>query len=69
MSIKGQGHFLTLAKGHLQIKCKFNFLSNHLTSQSQILYVVSLGWGNKMYINGQGHMTKMAAMAINSENL
>ena len=22
VSIKGQGHFLTLAKGHLQIKCK-----------------------------------------------
>ena len=21
VSIKGQGHFLTLAKGHLQIKC------------------------------------------------
>ena len=23
----------------------------------------------KVYINGQGHMTKMAAMAINSKNL
>ena len=25
--------------------------------------------GKKVYINGQGHMTKMAAMAINSKNL
>ena len=23
----------------------------------------------KVYINGQGHMTKMAAMAVNSKNL
>ena len=23
----------------------------------------------KVYINGQGHMTKMAAMAINSKNM
>ena len=23
----------------------------------------------KVYINGQGHMTKMAAMAINTKNL
>ena len=25
--------------------------------------------GTKVYINGPGHMTKMAAMAINSKNL
>ena len=25
--------------------------------------------GIKVYINGQGHMTKMAAMAINSKNI
>ena len=25
--------------------------------------------GKKVYINGLGHMTKMAAMAINSKNL
>ena len=25
--------------------------------------------GKKVYINGQGHMTKMAAMAVNSKNL
>ena len=68
MSIKGQGHFLTLVKGHLQLNVKLYFLNNPLTNQSQILYVVSLGW-TKVYINGQGHMTKMATMAINSKNL
>ena len=26
-------------------------------------------WGKKVYINGQGHITKMAAMAINRKNL
>ena len=43
MSIQGQGHLLTLAKGHLHIKFKLNFLRNHFTNQSQILYVVSFG--------------------------
>ena len=39
----------------------------HLANQSQTLYGVSLGEGMKVYING--HMTKMAAMAVNSKNL
>ena len=70
MSINGQGHFLTLAKGQLQIIVKLNFLSNRLTNQSHILYVVSFKGGEtKIYISGQGLMTKMAAMAINSKNL
>ena len=29
------------------------------------IYLVSWEEGKKVYINGQGHMTKMAAMAIN----
>ena len=35
------------AKGHLHIELKLNFLRNHLTFESQILYVVSLGMGNE----------------------
>ena len=69
MSIKGQGHFLTLPKVIYKLNVKLNFLSNRLTNQSQILYVVSLGWGVKVYTNCQGYMTKMAAMAINSKIL
>ena len=45
--IKGQGHFLTLAKGYYKSNVKLNFFSNHLTKQRQILYGVSLGWRNK----------------------
>ena len=43
---------------------KLNFLRNHCTNQSQILYVLSLGRGTKVCINAPGHMTKMAAMPI-----
>ena len=32
-------------------------------------FQTSLKGGTKVYINGPGHMTKMAAMAINSKNL
>ena len=44
-------------------------LRNHCTNQSQILYVLSLGRGTKVCINGPGHMTKMAAMPIYGKNL
>ena len=37
--------------------------------QSQTICGALLGRGMKVYINGQGHMTKMAAMAINSIKL
>ena len=47
MSIQGQGHLLTLAKGHLHIKFQTEFSQKHFTNQNQILYVVSLGRGNQ----------------------
>ena len=50
----------------------FKHLSgNRLSSQSQTFCEAKLGSGNEsMYkINGQGHMAKMATMAINSKNL
>ena len=68
MSIQGQGHLLTLAKGPLHIKFKTYFLRNHFTNQSQILYVESLRRGNRVCINGLGHMTKKAAMPIYGKN-
>ena len=39
--------FLDLGQRSFTNKIKLNFLSNHLTNQSQILYVVSLEWRNK----------------------
>ena len=64
MSIQCQGHLLILTKGDLHINLKLNFLRNHFTNQSQILYAVSLGRGNQSLYNHAGHMTKMAAMPI-----
>ena len=37
--IQGQGHLFTLAKGHLHMKIKLAFLSNHLAIFSQILNI------------------------------
>ena len=37
VSIEGQGNFLTLAHGHLLMKIKLAFLSNHWAIFSQIL--------------------------------
>ena len=39
------------------------FLRNHWADWSQISYEVSTG-GSKVYSNGPGHMTKMAAMPV-----
>ena len=36
VSIEGQGHFLTLAQGHLHMEIKLAFLSNHWAIFSQI---------------------------------
>ena len=41
---------------------------NRLANQSQILCGASLGRGNESYVNGPGHMTKMAAMPIYGKN-
>ena len=51
---------------YMTIIFKHFLLWNHLVNQSQTLCGALLGRGNE---NGQGHMTKMAAMAINSKNL
>ena len=39
VSIEGQGHFLTLAQGHLHMKIKLTFLKNHWAIFNQILNV------------------------------
>ena len=41
---------------------------NRLANQSQILCGASWEGGTKVYINGPGHMTKMAAMPIYGKN-
>ena len=51
---------------HISIIMKHLLPWNCLANQSQTSYMEH-PWegGKKVYINGQGHMTKMAAMAIN----
>ena len=44
VSIKGQGYFLTLAKGHLKLNVKLNFLSNGSTNQANFICSI-LGMG------------------------
>ena len=47
VSIEVQGHFLTLAQGHLHLKIKTGFSQKHLANQSQILYVSFQELGNE----------------------
>ena len=48
---------------------KLDFVRNHFTNQSQILYMVFLGRENQSLYKWSGHMTKMAAMPIYGKNL
>ena len=45
------------------------FLENRSANQSQILCEPPWEIGKKVYINGPGHMTKMAATPIYDKNL
>ena len=72
---------MTLAKGHARpnlrraISGPMVLWSNMFFSETarpiKAKFHVEHSWemGMKVYINGQGHMTKMAAMAINNKNV
>ena len=76
MSVKGQGHSLTLAKGHLDFKIKtcccfflfffFLFVCLFFFCQKQLGHFMKPygRMGIKIYTNDSGHMTKMAVMPI-----
>ena len=81
MSIKGQGHPLTLVKGHLDFKVKCltlvrpSTISNDFSSETTGLIATKVHiqppgpLGKKSCSNGLGHMTNMAAMPIYGKNL
>ena len=72
MSIKGQGHFLTLAQGNFYMKIKTCFPQKPLGNFNQDHYhlVCKLqGNENLIYQHDTGHMTKMAAMPIYGKTL
>ena len=65
------GGCLPLPRGYIHVYFHNNETSSSLKplGQSKPNFIWSiLGKGEKVYINGQGHMTKMAATAINRKN-
>ena len=63
MSIKGQGHSLTLAKGQPGFKIKNGF-SQKLLGAKDTLYMQTFEtMSMNIYTNEFDHMTKMAAMS------
>ena len=70
MSIKGQGHSLTLVKGHSVFKVKTCFSKKTVRQfEIKVHMKASGGIGMKIYINELGHMNNMAAMPIDGKNL
>ena len=63
MSIRGQGHYLTLAKGHSACKIIFYFETVELLSTKFDLKVYGC-MGMKIHTIELGYMTKMALMRI-----
>ena len=67
LSIKGQGHYLIFAKGHSVFKI---FVFSKTVELFETKYHVN-DFGStemKIYTNGLGHMTKIAAMPMYGKN-
>ena len=65
MSIEGQGHFLTLAQGHLHLKIKTGFSQIPLGHfEPNLVCKLSNYREMKLCLHDNGHMTKMAAILI-----
>ena len=69
MYIKGQGHSLTLVQGHSDSTfSNFFFLETAWPIEAKF-YEPPWDGGTKVWSNGLGHMTKMAAMPIYGKKL
>ena len=64
MIIKGQGHYLTLPQSHLHMKIKTLLSQKPQGHLKPISYVSFEVQEMKTYEHGDGHMTKMASMAL-----
>ena len=70
LSIKGQGHSLTLIKGHSDLKVKTCFFSKTVGSFESKIHMKAYGSIEMtIYTNEVGHMTNMAAIPIYGKNL
>ena len=65
MNIKGKGHSITLLQGHSDSTFS-NFFSLETARPVEAKFHVKPPWDGelKIYSNGPGHMTNMAAMPI-----
>ena len=67
-----QGGCLPLSQGYIHVYDHpfHRFFSLKLLGESKANFFVELPWegGKKVYINGPGHLTKMAAMLIYGKN-
>ena len=70
MNIKGQGHSLTLIQGHSDSTFS-NFFFLETAWPIEAKFYVEHPWdgGLKIWSNGLGQITKMAAMPIYGKNL
>ena len=70
MNVKGQGHSFTLIQGHSDSTFS-NFFSLEAARPIETKFHMGPPWdrGTKVYSNGPGHMTKMAAIPIYGKNL
>ena len=70
MNIKGQDQSLTLVQGHSDSTFA-NFFSLEMARSMEAKFHVQPPWDGvrKIYSNGPGHMTNMAAMPIYGKNL
>ena len=69
MSIKGQGHSLTLVKGHSDFNVKPCFSQKQMGNLEQKFIWAWGRMGMKINTNELGHMINMAAMPIYGKNL
>ena len=70
MNIKGQGHLLTFIQGHPDSTFS-DFFSLETARPIEAKFHVDKPWngGTKICLNGQDHMTKMAAMPVYGKNI
>ena len=69
MHIKGEGHLLTLVQGHSDSTfSNFFFLETAWPIEAKFYVEPPLDGGTKVWTNGLGHMTKMAAMPVYGKN-
>ena len=69
VSVKGQGHSLTLVKGHSDFKVKTCFSQKRAIWNQSSYESLRENGNKKIYTNELGHMTNMATMPIYGKNL